>query len=230
MMNMSSSGEVSYVSPVPVTLLMYPDMAAPVLSAVEEDGQAESATDYEGEQKASYGPSAQEIDDLLTLARAEAVAETEKRLRNEYAARSQEEAAKIRQALELFQLERKDYFTRVESDVVHLALAISAKILHREAQVDPLLVTALVRVAIDKLHDGSSVSVRVSPAEAVKWREYLTNPLNGSTVEIVEDAHLGPGDCVLETDLGSANFSIDAQLKEVEQGFFDLLAQRPSIK
>ena len=77
--------------------------------------------------------------------------------------------------------------------MVQLALAISAKILHREAQVDPMLVAALVRVAIDKLHDGSSVFVRVSPAEAAKWRAFLANPLNGSTIEIVEDAHLGAG-------------------------------------
>ena len=94
------------------------------------------------------------------------MAETEARLKIEYEARSAGEAEKIRQAIELFQVERKEYFSRVESDVVQLALAISAKILHREAQVDPMLVAALVRVAIDKLHDGSSVSVRVSPAEA----------------------------------------------------------------
>jgi flagellar assembly protein FliH len=54
--------------------------------------------------------------------------------------------------------------------------------------------------------------------------------MNGSTIAIIEDAQLSPEDCILETDLGSANFSIDAQLKEVEQGFFDLLAQRPAIK
>jgi flagellar assembly protein FliH len=47
---------------------------------------------------------------------------------------------------------------------------------------------------------------------------------------VIEDAHLGPEDCILETDLGSANFSIDAQMKEIEQGFFDLLAQRPVVK
>ena len=29
---------------------------------------------------------------------------------------------------------------------------------------------------------------------------------------------------MLETELGSANFGLDTQLKEVEQGFFDLLA------
>ncbi len=109
----------------------------------------------------------------------------------EYEERSTAEADKIRKALEHFQAERKEYFSRVESDVVQLALAIAAKILHREAQVDPMLVAALVRVAIDKLHDGSSVSVRVSPAEAGKWRAFLAHPLNGSTVEIVEDAHLG---------------------------------------
>jgi flagellar assembly protein FliH len=174
--------------------------------------------------------SAKELNELLNRARLEAVAETEARLKTEYEARSTEGADKIRQALDLFQVERKDYFTRVEADVVQLALAISSKILHRESQVDPMLVAALVRVAIDKLHDGSSVSVRVSPAEAGKWRAFLANPLNGSTIEVVEDAHLSAIDCILETELGSANFSIEAQMKEVEQGFFDLLAQRPVIK
>jgi flagellar assembly protein FliH len=58
----------------------------------------------------------------------------------------------------------------------------------------------------------------------------MANPLNGSTIAIVEDPHLGSDDCILETDVGSANFSIEAQLKEVEQGFFDLLAQRPQVK
>jgi len=87
-----------------------------------------------------------------------------------------------------------------------------------------------VRVAVDKLHDGSSVSLRVSPIKADRWRERLGSPSNGSTITIIEDGTLSVEDCILETDIGSANFSIDAQLKEVEQGFFDLLAQRPSVK
>jgi flagellar assembly protein FliH len=93
-----------------------------------------------------------------------------------------------------------------------------------------MLVAALVRVAVDKMHDGSSVSVRVSPAQAGKWTAYLANPLNGSSIAVIEDTHLGPEECILETGLGSANFSIDAQMKEIEQGFFDLLAQRPVVK
>jgi flagellar assembly protein FliH len=230
MKSTSFNEAASHVFPFPVTSYLYRDLGAPVLTNVKETKQADCAAGQEREQQAAPSLSAQDLSDLLNRARAEAVAETEKRLREEYEARSAGEAAKIRQTLELFLDERKSYFSRVESDVVHLALAIAAKILHRESQVDPLLVAALVRFAVDKLHDGSSVSVRISPANAEKWREYLATPLNGSTIAIVEDAHLTQEDCILETNLGSTNFSIDAQLKEVEQGFFDLLAQRPTIK
>jgi flagellar biosynthesis/type III secretory pathway protein FliH len=227
-MSMSSNGLANQELSVPVKSFSYRDMGAPASIQVNETRQP--GAEQERGQPAAPGLAEKEVKALLNVARLEAVAETEARLKMEYEARSAGEADKIRQALELFQVERRDYFSRVESDVVQLALAISAKILHREAQVDPMLVAALVRVAIDKLHDGSSVSVRVSPAEAGRWRAFLANPLNGSTIEIVEDAHLGAADCILETELGSANFSIEAQMKEVEQGFFDLLAQRPVIK
>jgi flagellar assembly protein FliH len=229
MMNTSYRNGSSDVLPVAVTAFSYRDMSVPVHSRVMETRQAESTLQQELQQ-AHSAISAKEIEDLRIQVHLDAVAETERRLGKEYLARSESEAAKIREALDRFQVERKSYFSRVEAEVVRLALAISAKILHREAQVDPLLVTALVRVAVDKLHDGSSVSVRVPPERAEKWRQCLANPLNGSTIAIVEDAHLAPEDCILETDLGSANFSIDSQLKEVEQGFFDLLAQRPPSK
>lgn len=229
-MNISYDEAANHSSPAPVTSYMYRDMSAPASANSKEPRTETLRQIQEKEQQAAPGASTLEIGELLNRARAEAAAETEKRLRSEYEARSAKEAAKIAQALELFVNERKNYFSRAESEVVHLALAIAAKILHREAQVDPLLVAALVRVAVDKLHDGSTVSVRTTPANAAKWREYLANPMNGSTIAIIEDSQLSPDDCILETDLGSANFSIDAQLKEVEQGFFDLLAQRPAIK
>jgi flagellar assembly protein FliH len=230
MMNISFDEAANPAFPVPVTSYLYRDMSAPASAVVREAKPDRNKAGHEKEQQAAPDVPAQDIDELLNRARTEAAAEIERRLRAEYEARAAREAAKITQALDLFVAERKSYFSRVESDVVHLALAIASKILHREAQVDPLLVAALVRVAVDKLHDGSSVSVRTSPENAEKWREYLASSMNGSTIAIIEDAQLSPEDCILETDLGSANFSIDAQLKEVEQGFFDLLAQRPAIK
>jgi flagellar assembly protein FliH len=165
------------------------------------------------------------LNQRLAAARAEAAQQTEARVRQEYDAR---ENSKIVEAVRAFDKERTQYFSRVEREVVHLALSIAGKILHREAQVDPMLVAALVRIALTQLKDGSAVTVRVRPGEAARWREYFAGSATQTLqVSVIEDAELDPGGCMLETELGSANFSLDAQLKEVEQGFFDVLAQRP---
>jgi flagellar assembly protein FliH len=205
-------------------------MSAPVLSKADEAMLVDCKAGQKGKLQLENSLSPEEIEEAIKRARAGAVRETEERLRKEYEARSSAEASKILKVVERFQDEQKNYFSSVESEVIQLALAIAAKILHREAQVDPMLVAALVRVAVEKLHDVSSVTVRVAPSKVEKWREYMLNLQNGSAVEVVEDAQIEPDDCVLETSLGTANFSVDAQLKEVEQGFFDLLAQRPAIK
>jgi flagellar assembly protein FliH len=230
MMSISFSEEVKPVIRAEFSSFAYRDINAPALSKTDEALRVESQAGEVHIQQMEDGVSQQAARDAISLARTDAVTETEARLRNEYEARSAAEASKVVKALESFQEKQKQYFTSVESDVIQLALAIAAKILHREAQIDPMLVAALVRVAVEKLHDVSSVTVRVAPANVDKWRTYLSKLQNGSVIAVVDDAQLEPDDCVLETSLGSANFSIDAQLKEVEQGFFDLLAQRPVIK
>ena len=215
--------------PVLIASFRYRDPAATNLQNMNDAKQVDPRPPAERTPQPKGLPQA-EVDDLVKRARAEAIAETEARILAEYELKIRAGVDNVRHAVDLFQAERKNYFSRVESEIVHLALAISAKILHREAQVEPMLVAALVRIAVEKLHDGSSVSVRVSPSQAERWRLNLGNLMNGSSITIVEDANLEEAGCSLETDLGSADFSIAAQLKEVEQGFFDLLAQRPSIK
>ena len=94
---------------------------------------------------------------------------------------------------------------------------------------DPLLVTALVQIALGQLKEGSAATIRVRPEEAGRWRDHFaTLPLKLSIV-ITEDASLEPGDCLLDTEMGTVNFGLDVQLKEVEKGFFDVLAQRPQV-
>jgi flagellar assembly protein FliH len=82
-------------------------------------------------------------------------------------------------------------------------------------------------MAIERLREGSSVTVRVGRGRASKWKEYFAGVSVVARVEVVEDASLSEHDCLLETELGVANFGLDTQLKEVEQGFFDLLALKP---
>jgi flagellar assembly protein FliH len=72
------------------------------------------------------------------------------------------------------------------------------------------------------------VTIRVGRGRGESWKKYFAAIPSMAHVEIAEDEQLSDQDCVLETELGSANFGLDSQLKEVEQGFFDLLALRPA--
>ena len=162
--------------------------------------------------------------------RAEAASLAEQKLRQEYEQKLIQARAPIAATVKEFTQQRDDYFARVESEVVQLSLSIAAKILHREAQVDPMLVATLVRIAVEKMREESSVTVRVGAGRGSAWQQYFAGFPNLSRVEVVEDPQLNDQDCVLETELGSANFGLDTQLKEVEQGFFDLLALRPATR
>lgn len=136
------------------------------------------------------------------------------------------ERARVGQVCAEFAIERKRYFVAVEAEVVKLALAIAARILHREAELDPLLLTAAVRVVLDKVADNSTMSLRVPTAELERWKGALV--AENSRVEIVGDQRLEDGECVLETSVGKVELGVSAQLEEIEKGFFDLLQQRPA--
>ena len=168
-----------------------------------------------------------ELQALLAEARLEGSVATETRIREEFCVKAQAERDRMTVTLDGFERERKGYFARIETEVVRLALSIAAKILHREAQVEPMLVAALVQIAVNQLKENTVVNVRVHPKSASQWRAHFEAIPQWATVSVLEDEELELGDCVLETALGSANFSLAAQLKEVEQGFFDILAQTP---
>ena len=134
----------------------------------------------------------------------------------------------ILHALEQFARERASYYRRVEGEVVQLALAITRKILHREAMLDPHALAGIVRVTLEKLDSGTRIDLHVHPQEATDWRHYFACQAEGAPVpEVHEDPSLPPGECRIETSLGSTEVGLESQLKEIETGLLDLLAERP---
>ena len=137
----------------------------------------------------------------------------------------------VRAALSDFVRERKTYFELVEAEVVKLAMSIARKVLHREAQVDPLLLAGIVRVALDRIKSKTKVVVRVHPGQAIDCRSYFAQHMDtGDVPEVIEDPSLEADHCTLQTDLGTTELGLEVQLKEIEQGLMDLLALRPQAK
>jgi flagellar assembly protein FliH len=133
----------------------------------------------------------------------------------------------VTENLKSFEQERTLYYRRIEGDIVDLALAVARKVLHREAQVDRVVLAGVVRVALEKIAGSSQVALHVHPTAALAWQNYLAEQTVLSTVPaVVEDGSLRPDQLVLKTDHGSTELGIDAQLKEIEKGFSDLVQQK----
>jgi len=124
--------------------------------------------------------------------------------------------------VESFRREQELYLHRVEAEVVRLALAVAARILRREAQMDPLLLTGAVRVALGQLSASTAVRLRVPRTELQLWTEAI-GLLPNLTVKpaVVAGEEMQLGDCVIETELGCVDLGVRAQLAEIERGFFD---------
>ncbi len=133
-------------------------------------------------------------------------------------------------ALDQFRTERGRYYRQVETEVIQLALSIARKILNREAQVDPLMLEGIVRVAIDKIERGTRVSVRVNPEDLPTWKSVVSQGKWGVLLELEGSQAVEKGQCVLQTQLATAELGIEPQLKEIENGLFDLLSKRPQVE
>jgi len=169
----------------------------------------------------------QQLSRQAEAARREAFEKGREAARGEQAAWRQQCAAELTAALEGFRAGRDEYLARVEHEVVRLALAIAERVLHREAQMDPLLLSGAVRVALGQLAESTEVKLRVPAAQREMWAEMLRlMPGLPLRPEVVADVELEAPDAVLEAGLGTVDLGVRGQIAEIERGFFDLLEVR----
>jgi len=199
------------------------------LTLDEIDGQGSSSASGAG---AAPQKGKQESEAVKSRARAaweEGYREGQARTRAELEAGLAKERESIVEAVREFTAARGEYFRHVEGEVVGLALAIVRKILHREAQLDPLLMTGLVRVALEKIGASQTLHLRVHPEQVRAWQQFFAHQTDIAHVpELIGDASLAHNQCRLENELGTTEIHLESQLKEIERGLFDLMAQKPA--
>ncbi|MGB2602805.1 MAG: FliH/SctL family protein [Terracidiphilus sp.] len=203
----------------------------PYDEVASEGGHGLSGFSPAGKAGPGAAKSANQLLDLETQSRALGREQGELEARKKFEEQLARERAAIAAALAEFAEERAIYYQKIEGEAVQLALSIARKILHREAQVDPLLLMGIVRVALEQIEGATGVVLAVSPQHSGEWRRYLASCMDPKDLpQIVDDATLAVERCELRTSMGVAQLGVEVQLKEIEQGFADLLAARPGQK
>lgn len=167
--------------------------------------------------------------EALAALREKAAGELTAALQEQHERMSREYVASVQAGLADFQQKREQYFASAEASVVRLALSIAARVLHREAQMDPLLLRGAVRVALEDAQQSATCVLEVSATETEAWRTWLAGTGVHVPVQLHGKEDVEPGHCRLEIGASSADLSVHAQLSEIERGFFDLLQSRPSV-
>jgi flagellar assembly protein FliH len=142
----------------------------------------------------------------------------------------EEYAGSVQAAVASFEEAQARYFAEAEAAVVRLALSIAARVLHREAQLDPLLLRGAVRVALENAQQSATCVLEVDAERAEAWERWLSRDGTMAGVEVRTREDAAPGHCRLEIGASSADLSVNAQLAEIERGFFDLLQSRPAMR
>lgn len=114
---------------------------------------------------------------------------------------------------------RREITARYERELLELSLGIARKIVHQEVAERPELWLGMLRTAVRHAVDRERIVVRVPATVAAFLREQagpLRAALDGvKDVEVVEDAALADGACVLESQFGEVDLGIDTQLDAV---------------
>src|SRR5712691_2073332 len=122
---------------------------------------------------------------------------------------------RLTQTLEELTTLRSQMIHQTERQMVQLALAVARRVVRREVSLDQDLLIAMARVALDRLGDSASVTVRLHPEEFEATSAARTAQFTGTNVTVVADARVGRGGCRVESDFGVMEAGVDGQIQEL---------------
>lgn len=121
---------------------------------------------------------------------------------------------RLTETLEELTVLRAQMIRQTERQMVQLALAVARRLIQREVSLDPDLLIAVARVALDRLGETMSVTVRLHPDDFEATAAGRAE-LQGTNVMVLADPRVGRGGCRVESEFGTMDVGIDSQIQEV---------------
>lgn len=140
------------------------------------------------------------------------------------------EEAKLEQAEQMIENVSRtiDYFGKVESRMVELVMQALRKIISDFSDEDRVLIT--VKNVLSVVRNQKQMTLRLNPnqVDMVKARvnDLLANYPGVGYLDIVADSRLKPDACILESDIGLVEASMEGQLEALKNAFTKVLGSR----
>ena len=136
--------------------------------------------------------------------------------------------SKVEQAEQMLKVVSRtiNYLSDIEQTMADILLSGVKKIIGEFDQEQ--LAVSLVRNALQHVRNEKQVSIRIPPSQynMVKARlnDILADYKGVGFVDLVADQRLSTGDCIMESDIGVVDASVDVQLRALQKRFSQLKA------
>lgn len=123
----------------------------------------------------------------------------------------------LEKSVEELSLLRGRLMEETEEQLVTLARAIARRVIGREIEMDPEILLTLAAEGIDALGDRDKVVVRFGFLDRDDLLSSMVERLKrrAPRCEVLQDPSLGAGQCVVESEFGQVDESVDARLDNV---------------
>jgi type III secretion protein L len=125
-----------------------------------------------------------------------------------------------------------EYYLQVEEKMTGVVLDAVRKIISSFDDVD--ITASVVREALQLVSNQKQVILHVHPDQVNEVRDRVSLILSDfpeiGYVEVISDARLKHGGCILETEVGIIDASIDGQLQALKQAMTKQFSERQQIK
>jgi flagellar assembly protein FliH len=122
---------------------------------------------------------------------------------------------RVAQTLEDLAQLRKTIVRETERQMVQLAIALARRIVLRDVSLDPTLVAAMAHVALDRLGESTPATIKLHPDDYAAICAQRGEQWGGAQVTVLPDTAVSRGGCLVESDFGVVDGSLDAQFEEM---------------
>jgi flagellar assembly protein FliH len=119
-----------------------------------------------------------------------------------------------------------------EDELLNLVMMVSRKVIQREVRADRSILESMIRSAVAGLSERDRITVRLNPDDYAMITgghgEYFRQELESDQMRFKADAAVLPGNCQIDTEMGTLDASIDAQLDEIHRRLLEERSQAPA--
>lgn len=115
---------------------------------------------------------------------------------------------------------RDDALFEVEREVLRLSVRIAEKIIGREIRIDKETLADIVAAALLHARQHQTLAVRVNPADlplVQAHRDRFDSLTRARFVDFVPDPRVSAGGCVVESEAGTIDATLETQLRVLER-------------